>query len=59
MTTHPHQFTAQKRDAYLARVDEERELARLQAQVCGPFNPAKAIDARKPETAACPLWMSA
>ncbi len=42
MTTHPNRFTTQKRDAYLARVDEERELARLQAQVCGPFNPAKA-----------------
>jgi len=42
VTTHPNQFTAQKRNDYLAQVEEERKLARLQDEVCGPFNPSKA-----------------
>jgi len=28
-------------------------------EVCGPYNPARALDARKPETAACSLWRTA
>ena len=46
-------------DRFIRSVESEAGIARLAAEVCGPYNPAKALDARKPDTAACPLWRTA
>ena len=42
-----------------SELEAEAALDRMAAEACGPYNPAKALDARKPETAACPLWRTA